>query len=252
MANLRNDEGYAFPDDVLQHKFFSQRDYTKVKKWVDDQKSQLLKEKQSNNVTGAPAKSRVKPIELQAMRDAALGGSKQMTYGITAVESATTDSPPRTSGPQETNGRGAHASTGGVAAGRRAGVDSSNPSDNADAGSYGGGGCGRKGKCRARDGLTGEPVNDEGEEGGPAISAEIGVVLENSGRNEEGGDKDSALSDGEAKAWFSQSSPVASPSTPGDNTWARRETTPQCDRGRKMKNKNGFDSKSVCDFLRDG
>ncbi|MEP4803028.1 MAG: hypothetical protein ABJZ69_01370, partial [Hyphomicrobiales bacterium] len=113
VARLGNDEGYPFPQDVLQTKFFSPRNFIKIKKWVDDQKSQLRKEKQTQNATGAPAKSRVKPTELQAMRDAALGGSKQMTYGINTIESATTDSPSRTTN-QETNDSEARASTGGV------------------------------------------------------------------------------------------------------------------------------------------
>lgn len=261
VANLRNDAGYPFPRDMLQDKFFNPRNYTKIKKWVDDQKSQLRKEKQSLNVTGAPAKSRVKPTELQAMRDAALGGSKQMTYGINTVESATTDSPPRTTEPQETNDRGARASTGGVAgastggaaAGRGASVDLSNPPDNADAGGGDGGGRGRKPKGRAREGPTAGMVNDEGEEeGGVASRAEVGGVDENSGNNEESDDEDSALSDGEAEAGFSQSSPVASPSTPASNTRARRGATPQRDRGRKKKSKTDFDSKNVGDFLLDG
>ena len=133
------------------------------------------------------------------MRDAALGGSKQMTYGPNTVESATTDSTPCTSGPQETNGRGTHASTGGAAAGRQASVDLSNPSDNVDAGGDGGGERRRKGKVKAHEGLTVGSVNDDGEEeGGAADSAGIGVVHENSGSSEKSDDQDSALSDGEA------------------------------------------------------
>ena len=68
VASLSDDGGYPFPSEVLRKKFCDPNKFTKIKTWVDDQKSQLRKEKQMKKHTGAPAKSRVKPTELQAMR----------------------------------------------------------------------------------------------------------------------------------------------------------------------------------------
>lgn len=70
-ANPAHEDGYSSPPDSPRN-FFDKRNYTKVNKRVDDQKSQLRVEKQAKNQTGAPAMARAKPTELQIMRDVAL------------------------------------------------------------------------------------------------------------------------------------------------------------------------------------
>ena len=257
VASLDNDSGYPFPREELEKKFLDPRNFIKIKKWVDDQKSQLRKERQLKNQTGAPAKSRAKPTELQATRDAALGDSRQMTYGISTIESKrgdTTPPPARYNESQEHSDSGLQASIGGSAAAPGASVDLSNTPDNVDGDGRGRDGRGRKGKGKARDippaGVEG--VGGSGS-GGSSSKPEVGAQEEHE-TSEESDDEGSYLSDTVAEAGFSQSSPGPSPGTPSENTRSKRDVTPLRDRGRKKKkNKTkDFDSKSVGDFLSEG
>lgn len=68
---------FVLVDVIPKVTLFDKRNYTKINKCVDYQKSQLRIEKQAENQTGAPAKARVKPTGLQIMRDVVLGGSSQ-------------------------------------------------------------------------------------------------------------------------------------------------------------------------------
>lgn len=79
---------------LTQKKFFDESNFTTINKRADDRKSPLRKEKQAKKLTGAPAKARVKPTELQIMLDVALGGSRQMTYVISSIGSALRSSTP--------------------------------------------------------------------------------------------------------------------------------------------------------------
>lgn len=254
VARLRNDDGYPYTHDVLEEKFFNPRNFTRIKKWLDDQKSQLRKEKARLNSSGAPAEARARPTELQALRDATFGRSKQITFGINTIESSTGEAnpPPRTNEPQEANNPGARALAGGAAAGRGASVDLSSPTDNADAGGDGGGGRRRKGKGKARESAPAGAGNAEGQEEDDAFhNAEIGGMPKCDENSEEGDSENSELSDGEGEAGFLQSCPVASPSTPSVNTREKRTGSPQRDRGRKKKGKQNFESKSVGNLVRD-